>query len=120
MPQEFQFVLFFIKGAYGCGKCVGPNTRVATPDGYRRIVELVSNPKEGYNDFITKVPTRKGLKETSKFYKESSCKLNILNLNNGETINGTGKHRVLAFHDNKVALWRTDELKVGDYILFFS
>ena len=104
-------------GPWGLGKCVLPETRVATSEGYLKIKDLLV-AEEGFTDYVTEVETRYGKKLSSHFYKQKKCKVNLLHLKNGEDINGTDAHRVLAYHDSKVDLWRTDVLEKGDYILF--
>lgn len=105
-------------GAYGTGKCVTEDVRVYTEDGYLPISKLYKNPKEGFNDFKTKVYTRYGWKDTSHFYYERNCKVYNIELDNGSIIKGTDKHRVLAYNkDTGVPeLMRMDSLGIGSYV----
>ena len=105
-------------GGFGSGKCVLGTTRVATEQGYISIKDLFANPAEGFNDFKIKVHTNKGLKDTSHFYYEKNCKVNVLKLANGSEVNGTDKHKVLVLRGTKPEMVRMDSIEVGDTLLF--
>ena len=93
----------FLKGSYGSGKCVLPSTRVVTSRGYEKIGTLL-NVNEGFSDFKTDVLSRNGIKKSDKFFKQSSVKVNLLGLVNGETVNGTDKHRVYSWNGKTAEL----------------
>ena len=106
-----------LQGEYGSGKCVDYNTRVYTNSGYKRIGDLYNSPKEGFNSMSISIKSDIGWEYTSHFYTEDNCKINYLNTSRGYSVNGTDKHKVLAFKNNKVTLTKISELNVGDYLL---
>ena len=107
-----------LQGEFGTGKCVLGSTRVATSEGYLEIRGLVETSLNGFVDYKTNVWTRKGIKSSSHFYREGKCKVNILNLQTGYSINGTDAHRVLSYYKGRVGLHPLGDLCEGDYILF--
>ena len=93
-----------LQGGYGTGKCVPGDVRVMTGEGYIRIKDMKDSYNEGFNEFVTKIASRGGEKETSHFYYEKNCKVYNLKLDNSYEVRGTGKHRVLAYKNGEVNL----------------
>ena len=113
-----------LSGSFGTGKCVLPDTRVACDTGYRKISDLCSldlnGQKENFTEFNCDVMTRDGVRRTSHFYKGAECDVEILSLENGDEVNGTPNHKVLAYHNGVLDLWKVGELNEEDYIAFYN
>lgn len=107
----------FLKGSYGSGKCVPAGTRVLTSQGYLPIEFLYPNPKEGFNDFVTEVHTRFGIRTSDKFYYQKQAEVLNLTLSNGYTLRGTPEHRVMVHKDGNSDLIKLGSLSLGDSIM---
>lgn len=109
----------FMKGAFGSGKCVGPNSLIYTSLGAIKIKDLVPDAGYGFSPFEIDVEQPDGsFAKTSHFYKEKDAKLNHFTCASGREYTGTDAHPLLAYRvdSDRVELVRCGDLRVGDYI----
>lgn len=109
----------FMKGAFGSGKCVGPNSLIYTSLGAIKIKDLVPDAGYGFTPFEIGVEQPDGsFAKTSHFYKEKDAKLNHFTCASGREYTGTDAHPLLAYRvdSDRVELVRCGDLRVGDYI----
>lgn len=109
----------FMKGAFGSGKCVGPNSLIYTSSGAIKIKDLVPTAGYGFTPFEIGVEQPDGsFAKTSHFYKEKDAKLNHFTCASGREYTGTDAHPLMAYRvgSDRVELVRCGDLRVGDYI----
>lgn len=106
----------------GMGKCKHPDSRILTNHGYIRLCDFIDDPPYGITDISAlriKASTRDGEKLVTHFYREKDCLLRTLHLEDGRTVNGTLKHRVLCQMDNGDVDWKSlVDIQCGDRLMF--
>ena len=117
-PENAPKVLLFC-GSFGTGKCVTGDTRVHTSDGYKRIDELVQNPKydeEGFMDISPQNIKVVGNKIATHYYYGGKKK--VIKISSKEfSIKGTPNHRVKVYGGKGGLMWkRLDKITKDDYV----
>ncbi len=112
--------VFLMTGSAGTGKCVDGNTIVAMNNGLYRISELVSDAKDGFNDYKQKLCSAESNGFlTSHFYKEKVNRTHRITLSNGIDIEGTPAHPLLIINSKtgKTEWKPMSEIVEGDTII---
>lgn len=108
----------------GMGKCKHPESRILTNRGYIRLKDFMDAPPYGITDISNlgiKASTRDGERLVTHFYREKDCLLRTLHLEDGRTVNGTLKHRVLCQMDNGEVSWKSfADMQCGDCLMLSS
>lgn len=106
----------------GMGKCKHPESRILTNRGYIRLKDFMDAPPYGITDISNlgiKASTRDGERLVTHFYREKDCLLRTLHLEDGRTVNGTLKHRVLCKMNNGEVDWKSlSDIQCGDCLMF--
>lgn len=106
----------------GMGKCKHPDSRILTNRGYIRLRDFIDDPPYGITDISNlgiKASTRDGERRVTHFYREKDCLLRTIHLEDGRTVNGTLKHRVLCRMDNGDVDWKSlSDIQCGDCLMF--
>lgn len=108
----------------GMGKCKHPESRILTNRGYIRLKDFMDAPPYGITDISNlgiKASTRDGERLVTHFYREKDCLLRTLHLEDGRTVNGTLKHRVLCKMNNDDVDWKSlSDIQCGDCLMLSS
>ena len=108
----------------GMGKCKHPDSRILTNRGYIRLKDFMDAPPYGITDISNlgiKASTRDGERLVTHFYREKDCLLRTLHLEDGRTVNGTLKHRVLCKMNNGEVDWKSlSDIQCGDCLMLSS
>ena len=108
----------------GMGKCKHPESRILTNRGYIRLKDFMDAPPYGITEISNlgiKASTRDGERLVTHFYREKDCLLRTLHLEDGRTVNGTLKHRVLCKMNNDDVDWKSlSDIQCGDCLMLSS
>jgi len=106
-----------LQAACGFGKCVTPDTLIATNEGVLQAGDLIpelddqSLPVEGYT-----VAAMDGEKSISHFYGKKVAPVLKLQTKHGHEVTGTHHHPVLVLRDSEIKWLPLSEIQAGDYV----
>lgn len=100
------------------GGCLIPETLVNTSRGTLRLSELVEPYQYGWQDHNLKVATDEGWRDSPRGFNNGNSETVIVELANGQLIQGTPRHRLKVMRPNGEREWvRLEDLRPDDHVI---
>lgn len=100
------------------GGCLHPDTLVNTSRGTLRLGEVVDPHQYGWQDHHLKVATDEGWRDSPRGYNNGNAPTLRVTLGNGQTVQGTARHRLKVQRADGAREWvRLEDLHEGDRVI---